>query len=1071
MVGSGLFALLFLSFGLVVPFQYGHAQSWNPAFGDKIHLQRMQQDAGYKTHVDQIDQRLYRSMSTPSDDNTRSAVLTIPVVIHIMHTPGDSVPSAFTSNPTDEQIQAGLAWLNDAFRNRGPFEGGPFYTNALSHVNSLNADTEIEFCLAKTDPNGDVTNGINRVSTELSNLVYDADCPNGSNSDQDLCMRQLSQWNSEDYMNIWLVNSICTQSGNCQIKGYSYNAGMHGHVLDGPVIEANYWGTGPSEQTVSILQVGRYLNLLTTFFTPGSGLTCENGDCLNSGDRICDTPPDADGGEVFCLDGSTTNTCSTDADDHSALNPYTTDVEDIYENYMDGGNMECKNSFTPDQKTRMRKILLQERKSLLQSNACNLNYTNANLHRILSPVRALSIDPLMPKVRIINTGTKSIQSLSVEQIVDQMPAKITDWTGTLEPGDSLDLDLQSVSINLPGTHQIAVSLTNINGSAEDFISIDNQKIKRFYFFVNDHAVANFPYCADAEDGKLPAFWRLGNLDQKLSFDIHETAQCGANGNKVIRYNSSGSWNDSTGLYAGPQGTHDLLITPRLDLRDISQATLTFDVAYKTAGPGRDMKLRVGVIHRQGELTSLYQKGRNDLETSQSPYNPELIAWEPLDCNDWRTEEIDLADYVGQDIFLVFDLELESEYSQNFYLDNICLDAVLECPVPDKIPSKAGEYIADQMCTDKHGWTHYWKTAGAEPTTSDDLLLLSIKHNEDNGLVLPPGEVKILLTEGYGRGGYSLTNTAPYVANELGWHVMGRCFWTNPLIQSNDSVLVRFYYDDADVEDLGQALSSTGMEESKMIFYTLEPGLNPDPRLGHESVLAEQFKEYRTGTEPNLRQWTWTDHSGFRSATFAVAQLSSGGGGTGGDGLGSGALYPPAIKDFAGQQIGQRISLSWSTEMEWATTEFVVYKSTDGVNYVAMDFMEARGYALQESSYKIRDEDPADGINRYFVQLKHNNGMLVSSDTLQVKFDPAKVVNVYPNPSPDFLRIALEVEEPATIQFGIYDGQWRQLVRDSWMQEGNQSQEIDIQSLAPGIYFYVVQYRGKDYRGKIIKLGL
>ncbi|MEM7374723.1 MAG: T9SS type A sorting domain-containing protein [Bacteroidota bacterium] len=1030
----------------------------------------MQQDAAYKTHVNQIDQRLYRSMSNPTNENERSTVLTIPVVIHIMHTPEDSVPSTFTSNPTDDQIMAGLAWLNDAFRNRGPFEGGPFFTNALSHVNSLNADTEIEFCLAQTDPKGNITNGINRVSTELSNLVYDDECPNGSNADQDLCMRQLSQWDSRFYMNIWLVNSICTASGNCDVKGYSYNAGMHGHALDGPVIEANYWGTGPSEQTVSILQVGRYLNLLTTFFTPGSGLTCENGDCLNSGDRICDTPPDADASEVFCMDGSTINSCTTDADDHSALNPYTTDVEDIYENFMDGGNMECKNSFTPDQKTRMRKILLQERNSLLQSNACNLSYTNASLHRILSPARAVSFAPLVPTIRIVNTGTKTIESLTIEQVLNQTPAKQTNWTGSLLAGDSLDLDLQTISLNQQGIHQINVRLTNINANAEDFVVGDNERTKRFFFFTNEHQISSFPYCVDAEDGQLPSFWRLGNLDQKLSFDIHQTSNCEDNVENVIRYNSSGAWNDGSGLYAGALGTHDLFITPRMDLREVSQATLTFDVAYKTAGPGRDLKLRVGVIRNNGDLMSLYQKGRNDLETSQSPYNPNLIAWEPLDCSDWRTEEINLDAYVGQDIFLIFDIELESEFSQNLYLDNICLDAVLECPVPTKIPNKEGEYVADQFCTDKYGWTHYWKSADATPITSENLLLLSIKHNEDNGLVLPPGEVKILITEGYGNGGYSLGGVAPYVANELGWHVMGRCFWTNPIVQSNDSVLVRFYYDDADVSDLGHALSAGGMEEPNMIFYTLEQGLNPDPRLGHEGVLAEQFSEYRTGDQPNMRQWKWDTHGTFRSATFAVKELSSGGGGTGGDGLGSGALYPPAIKDFAGEQIGQRISLSWTTTMEWATTEFVIYESTDGVNYVPLDFMEARGYALQSSPYKLRDEDPVDGINRYFVQLKHTNGMLVTSDTIEVRFDPAKVVTVYPNPSPDFLRIALELEEPAQIEFGIYDGQWRQLVHKNWTQEGSQAQEIDIQSLTPGIYFYVVQYRGKDYRGKIIKLG-
>jgi len=50
--------------------------------------------------------------------------------------------------------------------------------------------------------------------------------------------------------------------------------------------------------------------------------------------------------------------------------PFISDVEDIYENYMDYGSMSCQNTFTAGQKARMRVALQSERSSLLSSIAC-----------------------------------------------------------------------------------------------------------------------------------------------------------------------------------------------------------------------------------------------------------------------------------------------------------------------------------------------------------------------------------------------------------------------------------------------------------------------------------------------------------------------------------------------------------------------------------------------------------------------------------------------------------------------------------------------------------------------------
>src|SRR6185503_19816506 len=94
------------------------------------------------------------------------AVLTIPVVVHIIHQNG-------RENISDAEVIRGIAHLNDAFRNRN------FFTKPNG------ADVEIEFCLAIRDPSGKTTTGINRIVSPITDLTLES---------QDIAMKSLSRW-------------------------------------------------------------------------------------------------------------------------------------------------------------------------------------------------------------------------------------------------------------------------------------------------------------------------------------------------------------------------------------------------------------------------------------------------------------------------------------------------------------------------------------------------------------------------------------------------------------------------------------------------------------------------------------------------------------------------------------------------------------------------------------------------------------------------------------------------------------------------------------------------------------
>jgi Pregnancy-associated plasma protein-A/Secretion system C-terminal sorting domain len=319
----------------------------------------------YKLHPELLEkrkesERYYQNevVRKSKEPAWRSAadVVTIPVVVHVMHLPGTPIGTA--ENISNAQIEAGILHLNQAFRKQTSN-----YNGIGRNPNIVGADVELEFCLAKQDTNGQPTTGINRVATPLSNVVY-------QDTASQLIMKGLSRWNTERYLNIWLVNQICDGANSCY-GGFAYFSSSHGGPNDGVVNLATLFGSSANNSKVHIHEVGHYFNLYHSF----NELTCTNNNCLTDGDLVCDTPPDISTAGVSCSNAQ--NTCTTDADDANPRNPFRStasgglgDQGDLYENFMDYSNSSCQNTFTQGQKTRIRAALDGDRVLLKTSLGC-----------------------------------------------------------------------------------------------------------------------------------------------------------------------------------------------------------------------------------------------------------------------------------------------------------------------------------------------------------------------------------------------------------------------------------------------------------------------------------------------------------------------------------------------------------------------------------------------------------------------------------------------------------------------------------------------------------------------------
>lgn len=289
----------------------------------------------------QFNNNVYQAVANNSVK--RGGDITIPVVVHIIHQNGNE-------NISDALVINGIDHLNQAFSNTGSF----YDTDGV--------DTHIRFCLAQQDEYGNPSNGITRVFSPLTNMISET---------QDEALKNLVHWDPLQYLNIYLVNEISSLSMGAGVAGYAFFPSSHGMPEDGIVNEARWFGSSVDNSKIHIHEAGHYLGLYHTF---NGG--CSNNNCLFDGDKVCDTPPDVSTAAVNC--GEAVNTCTSDSDDNSTLNPFRPvalgglgDQPDMFVNYMDYGFQNCQHLLTAGQSERMNAALTTERASLLLSAGCD----------------------------------------------------------------------------------------------------------------------------------------------------------------------------------------------------------------------------------------------------------------------------------------------------------------------------------------------------------------------------------------------------------------------------------------------------------------------------------------------------------------------------------------------------------------------------------------------------------------------------------------------------------------------------------------------------------------------------
>tara|TARA_B100001109_G_scaffold255500_1_gene258824 strand:+ start:23858 stop:26680 length:2823 start_codon:yes stop_codon:yes gene_type:complete len=317
------------------------AQNTEECASGIIHQRLLQNDPEYASRI-QMNESLIQHVQKTSPISKSGSILQIPLVVHVIHT-GQAV--GVGANISMSQITSAIDTLNARYRN---FQGS-------------SVDTEIEFVLAKRDPNGNVTNGVVRVDGSSVSLYATEGITAGNGSGaNEIDVKNLSRWPNTQYYNIWVVTEIEDNDGLFGIQGYAYFPGANQNI-DGTVIMNTCFGTTGTVNSFNnrnrtlVHEIGHGFNLYHTFEGDASGTTCPsttNGCGSGVGDCVADTDPHIRAASN-CPTG--TNSCTGNS------------IDGVTSNFMNYSSQTCAVNFTSGQSSRMRAAILASRPSLITS--------------------------------------------------------------------------------------------------------------------------------------------------------------------------------------------------------------------------------------------------------------------------------------------------------------------------------------------------------------------------------------------------------------------------------------------------------------------------------------------------------------------------------------------------------------------------------------------------------------------------------------------------------------------------------------------------------------------------------
>ncbi|MCB0640808.1 MAG: PKD domain-containing protein, partial [Phaeodactylibacter sp.] len=292
--------------------------------------------------------------------------------------------------------------------------------------------------------------------------------------------------------------------------------------------------------------------------------------------------------------------------------------------------------------------------------ACGFN-TDVSLSSLITPDVSLfsgcELFESVVEIIVINGGSQPVSDIQVGYQVNNQPAITATLPITLEPDDYYTYVFdEPLSISDDGLLNLKVW----SSVSDDEFAVNDTLYHEIISVVYPVDGASVDFAEDFEGAIPPAYWSIINPDEEVTWEVATVPGITGMDTRAMSINN---------FLISTIEKEDILVSVPIDLSDLNltNPVLFFDLAYALYNLNSYYDaLRVDLYTDCGEQLegTIYFKEGAELATVPLQNN----VFQPAGANDWRTELVNLKDYLGTTITLQF--VYIGGPGNHLYLDNI-----------------------------------------------------------------------------------------------------------------------------------------------------------------------------------------------------------------------------------------------------------------------------------------------------------------------------------------------------------------------------------------------------------------
>lgn len=187
-----------------------------------------------------------------------------------------------------------------------------------------------------------------------------------------------------------------------------------------------------------------------------------------------------------------------------------------------------------------------------------------------------------------------------------------------------------------------------------------------------------------------------------------------------------------------------------------------------------------------------------------------------------------------------------------------------------------------------------------------------------------------------------------------------------------------------------------------------------------------------------------------------------------------AGLPVEASPLTGMWSGADVALSWNTFREQNNDGFEIQRSTDGMNFSPIGFVDGAGSSSTTRPYSYIDMQPSGSRIFYrYLQRDLDGGQEFSNmvEMIRPEGGVLSIDKIYPNPFTDELNVRFGEVYPSGGDLSIIDVSGRVIFRQTLESSADHVLTLSEPWLkaGPGVYFIRVRYDGEVKTSKVVKM--